>query len=185
MLTFNDVNRDIKAIIDGVSDSNRVIPSTLAALRTSFLIPLVGISLSTVTFLVVCAQINNQDISLTLLKEYVLSGDALPIYMSWVIGLAQSLMLLPYINIYNVIPSELRKKTVLINAIKKGMVKGGLLYLSLLLISCLLSFENELFLFSTPIIMFLSIFITSLIVNVQVAKYSVGPLLGKLKSILQ
>jgi len=184
MLTFNDVNRDFKTIIDGVSDANRPVPSTLEALKVSSVMPLIGIIFSATGFWAVSAQMNHQSMTLSLLLDGFLSGDAIPVYMSLVVGFMQMIMVLPYIILYHSIPIGIRKNTALIASLKKAVNKGAFIYVVLLLTSCLISFNNSMFLFSTPIIMFVAVLITSLIVNLQITKYGVGALIEKLKNIL-
>ncbi|HCM9111357.1 MULTISPECIES: hypothetical protein [Enterobacteriaceae] len=184
MLTFNDVNRDFKAILDGVADANRPVPSTLDALKVASVIPLIGVIFSTITFWAVCANLSKQGMSVNLLVDGIISGDAIPIYMSVVIGLAQMIIVLPYVSLYHSIPVEVRNSTALIATFKKGLAKGVFIYVILLLALSLACFKNEIFLFSIPIIMFLATFVASLIVNLQVTKYGVGALIDKLKKIL-
>ena len=140
--------------------------------------------LSTATFWGVCAQLNSQGMTFGLLLTGILSGDAIPVYMSAVVGVIQMLMLLPYANIYNSIPVDVRNNTALIAAFKKACGKGSLVYIALLLISCFASFYNELYLFSTPIIMFSAIIVTSIIVNLQVTKYGIGTLIRKMQKVI-
>lgn len=180
MLTFNDVNRDIKAILDGVSDSNQPVPSTAKAVKFALVLPSVGILLSALTFGIVCANLNHKNLSVSLFADYFFSGEAIPIYMSIVVGLVQSMMLLPYIGLYNLIPQSLREKTPLIIHFKSALFKGTVIYICTLLMTCLMSFYNPIYLFTTPIMMFVAIFVTSITVNIQVTKYGVGPLLKKL-----
>lgn len=185
MLTFNDVNRDFKAILDGVSDTNRPVPSTLKAFKVALTLPILGVVLSTATFGVVCAISNNRDFSLGLLSSYILSGDALPVYMAMVIGFIQWVMLLPYISLFHSIPQNVRDNTPLIAHVKRSVLKGALLYIAVLLLTCFMSFYNAMYLFSTPVVMAIAICATSIVVNLQVSKYGVGALIDKLKKNLK
>jgi len=184
MLTFNDVNRDFKAILDGVADTNRPVPSTLNALKVSSVMPLIGIALSTLTFGIICSHSNNRDFSVNLLVEYLLSGGAIPVYISMFVGLVQGLLLLPYISLYHSIPQNIRDNSLLLSSFRKALFKGATFYVVALLASCAMSFKNEIFLVSTPIVMMLSIIVTSIVINLQVTKYGVGALIDKLKKIL-
>ncbi|EIH2744655.1 hypothetical protein LO291_004098 [Salmonella enterica] len=185
MLTFNDVNRDFKAIFDGVSDANRVVPSTAKAVMVALILPMIGITLSTLTFGVLCAGSNHRNISISLLVDYILSGDAIPVYMSMVIGFLQVIILLPYIVLYHSIPQSIREKTPLITYFKKALFKGVVLYICTLLMTCLMSYHNPIYLFSTPVVMCIAIFATSMTFNLQMAKYGVGPLIHKLNKTIR
>lgn len=184
MLTFNDVNRDLKIILDGISDTSREVPSTMKAMRGALILPLLGILFSTVTFGFVCAQINHRDVSVNLFIDYIFSGGAIPVYMSVVVGFAQWMMLLPYITLYYSIPHSIRAENPLVSHVKRAFLKGGILYGAVLLLTCLMSFHNEIYLFSTPIVMFVAIFVATITINLQVTKYGVGSLIGKLKKVL-
>lgn len=185
MLTFNDVNRDFKAILDGVSDTNRPVPSIAKALRVSLTLPLIGIILSTITFGVVCAISNHRDFSIGLLIGYILSGEAIPVYMAMVVGAFQGIILLPYVSLFHSIPQNLRENTPLIAHMKRAIFKGIGLYVSVLFITCFMSFYNAMYLFATPVVMVIAIFVTSFTVNLQVSKFGVGALINKLKKNLK
>ena len=184
MLTFNDVNRDVKAILDGVSDTNRPVPSTMRAAKIAFVVPLLGIMLSTLTFGVAGAHSNHVDFSVNLLIGYLLSGDAIPVYMSVFVGLIQGLMLLPYVTLYHSIPQDVRDNTPLIAIFKKALFKGFVFYALALTLTCVMSFKNEIYLFSTPIVMVIAIFATSITINLQVTKYGVGAFINKLMKVI-
>lgn len=185
MLTFNDINRDFKAILDGVSDTNRPVPSIAKALRVSLTLPLIGIILSTITFGAVCAISNHRDFSIGLLIGYILSGEAIPVYMAMVVGAFQGIILLPYVSLFHSIPQNLRENTPLIAHMKRAIFKGIGLYVSVLFITCFMSFYNAMYLFATPVVMVIAIFVTSFTVNLQGSKFGVGAFINKLKKNLK
>ncbi|EBU4459553.1 hypothetical protein H0Z85_003802, partial [Salmonella enterica] len=182
MLTFNDVNRDIKAILDGVSDNNRPVPSAVKTMRSALTLPAIGSLLSALTFGIVCANLNHRNLSVSLFIEYFFSGGAIPVYMSIVAGLFQYMLLLPYIGLYNLIPQDIRKKNPLIIHFKSALFKGSVLYICALVVTCLMSFYDPIYLLSTPILMIVAVFVTSITVNLKVTKYGVAPLLKKIKN---
>jgi len=184
MLTYNDVNRDIKVIVERVSDTNRPIPSMMRSFKIASVLPLIGLFLSTLTFLVVCSSMNNQNVSLHLLYTYIVSGGALPVYISFILSLAQFLMLVPYVSLYNSIPSDIKSSVPLLLAFKKGVMKSSFIYVATLLISCIAAFMDELFLFVTPALMFVAIFVASISVNLRIANYGIGALISKLRNSL-
>lgn len=181
MLTFNDVDRDFKAILDGVADKNRPVPSTFQALRASLTLPLFGIVFSAITFGIVCAISNKQELSIALVISYLISGGAIPVYMAMVVGLIQGMMLLPYVGLYHSIPKNVRDSTPLIAHMKRAILKGIVFYIATLLLTCLMSFYDAMYLFATPAVMIIAIFATSIIVNLQVSKFGVGALINKLR----
>ncbi|MGA4538195.1 hypothetical protein ACK6V0_23650 [Citrobacter braakii] len=180
MLTFNDVNRDIKAILDGVSDNNRPVPSAVKTMITALTLPAIGSILSALTFGMVCANLNHRNLSATLFVEYFFSGGSIPVYMSIVVSLAQYMMLLPYIGLYNLIPQDIRRTTPLIIHFKSALYKGAVFYICALVMTCLMPLYDPIYLFATPILMLVAIFVTSITVNFKVTKYGVGPLLNKI-----
>ncbi|QLY00908.1 MULTISPECIES: hypothetical protein [Enterobacter] len=180
MLTFNDVNRDFKAILEGISDTNRPVPSTSNALKVAFILPLIGVVLSAITFGVVCAISNHREFSIGLLSSYILSGNAIPVYMAIVVGFIQGLMLLPYVSLFHSIPQNVRESTPLIAHMKRAIFKGTVFYIATLLFTCLMSYYDAMYLFSTPIVMIMSIIAASITVNLQVSKFGVGALIDKL-----
>ncbi|EIV2910324.1 hypothetical protein L7Q45_004703 [Citrobacter braakii] len=182
MLTFNDVNRDVKFIISEMGNPNRPIPSTWKAVKVSAIIPVIGVFLSSVSFWLVCSIANHQDLSLSQFWTYLSSGDAIPVYMSIAIGVAQALLLLPFVSFYQSIPYDVRIATPLLLTFKKKAIIGTLYYLSILLASCVLSFKNESFLFSTPILMFIAIFFVNITINIQITKYGLGEIINRMKA---
>lgn len=183
MLTVNDLNRDFKAIIEGVTDVNRPIPTMMKAVKAASILPLIVIMLSTLSFGIVCAHSNHLDFSVSLLTGYIFSGDAIPVYMSIVVGFAQAIILLPYMSLYYSIPKKVRDSTNLISSFKRAVFKWVMFYLAAIALTCILSFKNEIYLFSTPVVMFIAVFVSSITINLQVTKYGVGALLEKLKKI--
>lgn len=180
MLTFNDVNRDVKAILDGVSDNDRPVPSAVKIMITALTLPAIGSLLSALTFGMVCANFNHRNLSASLFVEYFFSGGAIPVYLTIVVSLAQYMMLLPYIGLYNLIPQDIRRTTPLIIHFKSALYKWVVIYICALVMTCLMSLYDPIYLLSTPILMFVAIFVTSITVNFKVTKYGIGPLLKKL-----
>ncbi|MCK6879772.1 hypothetical protein L8S23_21610 [Enterobacter bugandensis] len=180
MLTFNDVNRDIKAMLEGISETNRPVPSVINVIKFSLILPLTGITLSAMTFWIVCAMSNHRDCSIGLFIDNFISGKATSVYLAIFVGFFQVVMLAPYIRLFHSLPQGLRENTPLIVHLRNVALRGVVLYVALLLFTCFMAFHYPVFLFATPVVMCLAIFATCISVDILVARFGVGAVITKL-----
>ena len=180
MLTVSDVIRDIKAMLDEMSDTNWSVAKTIKSIKICLMLSLPGVILTTLTFWVACAISEHRECNVALLIDYFITGEATPVYMAIFAGCFQVIMLWPYVKLFLLLPYNLKKKSPLISHMKRVVLKGTVLYIAALLFTCFMAFFNPVYLFVTPVIMCLATFTASLAIDIKVTRFGIGALITEL-----
>ncbi|EAY5808099.1 hypothetical protein AB0T78_003945 [Salmonella enterica] len=182
MITQTDVNNDIRMLAESIEDSKRPLISPLQALKLSMLLPLscaavyaIAVTWTIYSFV---PHIDHFDNMTTLTGEYggVLAASALALFFSLMIGISLYGPALVYLSL----SKEVRDKSLIIGHFKKIIRKLTLLFLFCNITVAVVSLEVPWVLVLSPLAIFVPFLIMQGVISAEMARYGIGPVLGKL-----
>ncbi|WP_024555137.1 hypothetical protein ACP26C_23870 (plasmid) [Franconibacter helveticus 513] len=183
-LSYKEVKEDVHMIISSLDNEEREIPSTLHSLKICSIVPFVSVLLNAVTFVVVCALANGRAVfDLNNIRYLFNDWGALPVYAAIAIGIAQTLLFVTQVTLYFSVPNDVRQKSLVLSKVREKLKNFLIIYFGLILITSFISTYSFMWVFATPAIMFVSIFIINFIASIEVAKYGLTPVLTKLSAV--
>ncbi len=184
--TYRDINNDVRFIVSSLDNEDRVPPTTAHCFALCSKAPMLCVLISAIFFVEICALSNSRPL-LSVSNLYFLFKDfsAIPVYGAVVIGFFQVIMFAPQVAMYLSLPIHVRERSLVMRALRKVAMKCLLTMTALVLLANISAIFYPIMLFSTPIIMVLSIFVFNYIIGFEISKYGLAPAIQKISNILE
>ncbi|MDU4242103.1 MAG: hypothetical protein E7I22_05000 [Bifidobacterium longum] len=180
-MTYEDINNDLSFISENILDGKQTVPSAAKIWSYSFCVPVCCLALnflSVMGYSVYAGTLTTVDSFASIMMSYFKTIGAATIF----IGIFFSLLTYPKALIYLSISEALRRNSLIISALRR---KVKLLFQLLLLINLIAAISGiymPSFIFVAPVSLVLFIFIATITISTEIARYGLAPLISKLSS---
>lgn len=180
-MTYDEIKNDIAYLSEDMANLKKEIPSNKKILKISFAIPALGFLMSLISVGIV--YVNSQSFRVNGFAGLLsfIGGDAIFILISsLLIGFVMALMSYNYVLAYNLFSDEAKTKSILLHKIKRLSCKLFIVFSVLALSAVIATFLNPIFSLAVPVIMFVFIIASSMIINMEITRVGIAPLFSKL-----
>lgn len=182
VITRNDINNDMKILSDSISDMNRPLVSPGKALKLALFWPGVCVlGYAVAVILMVVNFVPSHDFGMFSISGLI--GNLFVAAIGVLFALGGGLGFYGPALMYLTIPEDVRKKSIIIDRLKKILIKACVFFLvcnfALALFAC---FYRDA-IYGMPVLVFLSFFITQSIISAEIARYGVAPAMEKMVSL--
>ena len=180
-MTYDEIKNDVAYLSEDMANLKKEIPSNKKILKISFAIPALGFLMSLISVGIV--YVNSQSFRVNGFAGLLsfIGGDAIFILISsLLIGCVMALMSYNYVLAYNLFSDEAKAKSILLHKIKRLSCKLFIVFSVLSLSAVIATFLNPIFSLAVPVIMFVFIIASSMIINMEITRVGIAPLFSKL-----
>ncbi|MEG3126671.1 hypothetical protein SC171_16640 [Pantoea cypripedii] len=185
--TKADIDADIAMLTDKISAGGRIIPSNSDLLKKCFFIPVVSIFLSLISTWVLyfIDSLKYSYISSEGYANYLVSEGWVVLVPTAIIGLLFSFMAYNNLIMYLTLSEELRKKSLILNHLRKVVQKTVVFFLVIMILSAILSGFVSWLAFGVPAAELALFFIVNLVVGMEMNRLGAGLALEKISNLIK
>ncbi|WP_416414471.1 hypothetical protein [Pantoea sp. App145] len=185
--TKAEIDADITMLTDKISAGGRIIPSNSDLLKKCFFIPAVSIFLSLISTWVLyfIDSLKYSYISSEGYANYLVSEGWVVLVPTAIIGLLFSFMAYNNLIMYLTLSEELRKKSLILNQLRKVVQKTVVFFLVIMILSAILSGFVSWLAFGVPAAELALFFIVNLVVGMEMNRLGAGLALEKISNLIK
>ncbi|MEJ5174668.1 hypothetical protein [Erwinia sp. MYb416] len=183
-LLASEVSADLTMLMEGFSMQNRIVPSASDSFKLSAVIPLTALFMSFISASVVYFTGYNPVLTLNAFVDYFLTDGWIFIAPTLVVGLLFTFMAYSNLLLYLAIPQSFRKRSLVVQHLKKVAKRIAGFFVLLMMISTLLSGYSTWFAFAVSGLLFALLFIINLVVVAEINRLGAGIAVEKINKLI-
>ena len=183
-MTYEDINNDLSFISENILDDKQTVPSAAKIWIYSFCVPVCCLALnflSVIGYSFYVGTLTTADSFASIMMSYFKTIGAVTFF----IVIFFSLLTYPKVLIYLSISEALRKNSLIISLLRRKVKLLVQLLLLINLIAAILGIFMPGFIFVAPVSLVLFIFIATITISTETARYGLAPLISKLSSAIK
>lgn len=181
----SDISADLSMLMEGFASHERIVPSASISLKLSVAIPMATLILNIISTSLVYFSGYNPELTLHDFIGYFFTVGWVFVTPTLIVGFLFTLITYKSISLYLAVPENIRKRSLVIQHLRKVTQKIIAFFLILMLIATLLSGYSAWFAFSIAGLLFSLLCIVKLIVGSEINRLGVGLLIEKISNLVK
>lgn len=185
--TRTEIDADMAMLTDKISSGGRVIPSSSELLKKSSFVPAISIllSLASIFVLYFIGSMKYSYISSQSFFDYLISEGWVIVVPTMVVGVFFSLMTYNNLIMYLTLSEDVRGNSLILIHLRRVVQRTVVFFLSLMVLSTILSGFISWLAFGIPALEFALLFIVNLAVGMEINRLGAGLALEKISNLLK
>ncbi|ORM90093.1 hypothetical protein HA50_26340 [Pantoea cypripedii] len=183
--TMTKVDDDVSMLIESLSSSNRLIPSSLRLLKLSFVVPAIALIAAFMSDVIGYASLSDSQFSLQGYYFYFLSDGWAVVVPTLLIGLLFAFMTYNNLMLYMAVPENARRNSLVLSHLRKIAKRTVNVFLLLMFVSAILSVFKAWAALAIPALEFALLFAVNMIVGAEINRLGAGLALEKISNLIK
>lgn len=183
--TMAKVDDDVSMLIESLSSSHRLIPSSLQLLMLSFVVPVISLIAAFMSDVIGYASLSGSQLSLQGYYFYFLSNGWAVIVPPLLIGLLFAFMTYNNIMLYMAVPEDTRRNSLVLSHLRKVAKRAVNFFLLLMFTSEILSVIKAWAALAIPALEFALLFAVNMIVGAEINRLGADLTLEKISNLIK
>ncbi|ORM59982.1 hypothetical protein PRCB_10825 [Pantoea rodasii] len=183
--TMAKVDADVSMLMDSLSSSHRLIPSSLQLLRLSFVVPVISLVAALVGDVIGYVSLFGSQSSLQGYYSYLFSDGWAVVIPTVIIGLLFALMTYNNLMLYMAVPESTRHASIILRHLRKIAKRTVSIFMILMFVAAFLSLFKSWASLAIPALEFVLLFALNMIVGAEINRLGAGLALEKISSLIK
>ncbi|MGF6477309.1 type III secretory pathway component EscU [Pantoea dispersa] len=183
--TMAKVDADVSMLMDSLSSSHRLIPSSFQLLRLSLVVPAISLIAALMSDVIGYVSLFGSQSSLEGYYYYLLSDGWAVMIPTVIIGLLFAFMTYNNLMLYMAIPESTRHASLILSHLRKIAKRTVTMFLLLMFVAAFLSLFKSWVSLVIPALEFILLFVLNMIIGAEISRLGAGLALEKISHLIK